>query len=303
MAFDPVVPPRTKAPHTQAVATGALRQLKFNILNNFSVSSWLLLGGCLFLPIAIFLPALYILAPLVLILLGRLAYTLLITFHIIPNPYLKNSILHRTAALVPDENGNFSDEAGAEPVVCFHLGAKYNHPLGIFAPNVKELGDHFEGMLKELDSSLGHQGFLGGSFFYSPDRDGIMELTFISYWRTIDAIHNFAYGPLHRKAWEWWNGLTQKESMHLGINHEIFAAGPHQWEAIYLNHQPTLLGACTYLRKGDKLVGGTVPDTYLNGLMDARKGKLRGSAGRLGWQPTKLYEKHGAEPPPPAYDA
>lgn len=301
MAFKPIFPPTLKAPGFQATQIPQSQSLRFFILNNISVTSWLLLGGSLLLTLALVIPPVYILLPSILILLSRFGYVLLISYHILPNPYLKDSILHRVSPQVPNDVGEFSDQGASEGVVCFHLGAKYNHPLGAFSPNAKELNDHMEGMLHELQANLGHQGFLGGTFFFSPDAKGAMELTFISYWRSIEAIHNFAYGPLHRKAWDWWSGLAQKDNMHLGINHEIFGAGPGQWEAIYINHQPTLMGATTFLKKGDKFIGGTVDDTYVNGLMDAKSGKLNGSAGRLGRQPEQLYEKHGTRPASAAY--
>ena len=133
---------------------------------------------------------------------------------------------------------------------------------------------------------------LGASEFSSTDRDGVIETVNISYWRTLDDIHTFAYGPLHREAWQWWD-KSVKGFEHIGINHEIFAADPHHWEAIYVNFQPTLLGATTYLKKGDKLVGGVVEDQYVGALVDARKGPLRTSAGRLGWEPTFNREKFG----------
>ena len=54
---------------------------------------------------------------------------------------------------------------------------------------------------------------------------------------------------------------------HLGINHEIYAADPGQWENIYANFQPTGLGATTYLRRGDKLQGGFLEDAWISPLV------------------------------------
>jgi Domain of unknown function (DUF4188) len=296
MAFTPVVAPLKSYPKSQSLYLSELQSLRFLILNTVSLSSWLLIGGALQTLLAFFLPPHYILLPTLAILFGRLAYALLVTFHLLPNPYLKDALLYRVSAQVPDTDGHFSDIAASEKVVCFHLGAKWNHPLGAFAPNVKEIGDRLTAMNKELDRTISNNGYLGGSTMYNVDPAGSLEVSFISYWRSIEAIHEFAYGPLHRDAWDWWNSLTEKESKHMGINHEIFSAEPGQWEAIYVNHQPTMLGATTYLRKGDKLVGGTVEDQWIRGLMDARKGKLRSSAGRLGWQPERLYEKYERVP-------
>ena len=53
---------------------------------------------------------------------------------------------------------------------------------------------------------------------------------------------------------------------------------------MYTNFQPTGLGAATYLRRGDKgeMEGGVVEDCWVSPLVDARRGKLARSSGRLG---------------------
>lgn len=105
-------------------------------------------------------------------------------------------------------------------------------------------------------------------------------------------MHRFAYGEKHRKARDRYNPLAKERSAVLGINHEIFSSELGQWEAKYGNFQPTLLGTTTYLKKGDKMIGGTVEDKWVSGLVDARRGKLRTSAGRLGWQPDVLENRY-----------
>jgi Domain of unknown function (DUF4188) len=293
MAFTPILAPVSDRPNN---ALGPLQHLQFLLLNNLSLSSWLLLGGLIQLTAALYLPVTYLLVPTLLVLLGRFVYSLLVAFHVLPNPHLHDAMLHRTSTQVPNDEGTFSDTAASEKVVCFHLGSKYNHPLGIFAPNVKDLGDWFKKMVAELNQNIPSNDFLGGTSFIRTDAAGSIETVWISYWRSIEAIHAFAYGPTHREAWDWWNKLSANGSKHIGINHEIFAAQPGQWEAIFVNHQPTLSGATTYLKKGDKLIGGKVEDQWISGLIDANKGKLRSSAGRLGWQPEKLYEKYDRVP-------
>lgn len=53
----------------------------------------------------------------------------------------------------------------------------------------------------------------------------------------------------------------------------------------------TGLGATTYLRRGDsKVEGGNIPDEWISPLVDARRGKMRSSAGRLGRGTTKFDE-------------
>ncbi|RMZ82094.1 hypothetical protein DV737_g2155, partial [Chaetothyriales sp. CBS 132003] len=101
--------------------------------------------------------------------------------------------------------------------------------IGIFSTNAKDIFDRFTNMVKKLDETLlspataAQSGYLGGACFERRDINGCFETVFISYWRSAEDIHNWAYGPVHRETWEWWNRLTVEESKHIGINHEIFA--------------------------------------------------------------------------------
>lgn len=113
---------------------------------------------------------------------------------------------------------------------------------------------------------------------------------FIAYFRSIDDIHNFAYSDAHRAGWEWWNSIPADHLKHLGINHEVFLAREGDWETIFINFQPTMLGGTHSLRQGDKVQEG-----WVTNLVKA-KGPLRTSAGRLGWGKETLTEKTGYTP-------
>ncbi|ETI24022.1 hypothetical protein G647_03391 [Cladophialophora carrionii CBS 160.54] len=295
MAFKSLLPPSAKPPPAQSNWPSANRRLLYILRQNFSLSTWILLGALLQSLVVFIIPRFYAVLPSLLILGARLADTLAITYGWKRNHYLDDAIMHRTSPQVPDEDGTFHEEASQETVVVFLLGAKINHPLGIFAPNVKPFGDYLTEMIRILEKDNTNAGFYGASSWTSQDKNGATELLTISYWRSTEDIHKFTYGDLHKEAWDWWN-KNLKENDHIGINHEVWEVSPKHWEAIYVNFQPTLLGATSYLRKGDKMVGGTVEDQYISPLIDARRGKLRSSAGRLGRRPEELYEKHGLGP-------
>ncbi|KAH7048272.1 hypothetical protein B0J12DRAFT_109784 [Macrophomina phaseolina] len=290
MPFTSILPPRDRPPKTRG---HALQRL---ILNHLSLSSWLLIGGLFQSLILALTPSAYAHIPMLAIfaILGvRLIKAVFITYGLIKNPSLEGAILYKHAVQIPNADGEFSDVPASERVVCLHLGAKFHHPAGIFAADSWEMGNHLSKMICELDDNMDSNGFLGGSQWQSYDQRGALETNFIAYWRSLEDVHRFAHGETHRKAWDWFNSLAKEQSALLGINHELFSSEPGQWEAIYSNFQPTLLGATTYLKKGDKLIGGTVEDKWISPLVDARRGKLRTSAGRLGWQPDLLEEKYG----------
>lgn len=94
----------------------------------------------------------YALTPAFLILAIRTIDTLLITKGLKPNPYLHKVLPKRTTAQVLDENGNFSG-AGQEKVTVLLLGAKTNHPMGIFAPDFSKVGEYFKDMTEQLEDS------------------------------------------------------------------------------------------------------------------------------------------------------
>ncbi len=58
----------------------------------------------------------------------------------------------------------------------------------------------------------------------------------VAYFRSIADAHAYAHGPLHRKAWDWWNSIT-KTHPHLSIMHELYEAPKGRWENIYVNNQ------------------------------------------------------------------
>jgi heme-degrading monooxygenase HmoA len=206
---------------------------------------------------------------------------MLITYNIIPNPYLKNMIPKKSTAQVMDRNGNYAGP-GKEKIAILLLGAKSNHPLGIFAPDFPHVGKLLERMTAELENDPKQDtGFLGQTNVKHVDANGANEFIFISYWRSIEDVHRYAHGPAHREAWKWWES-TLKHHDYIGLMHEVYQADKGMWEGIYVNFQPTFLGKTTYLKRGGELVGGEVPEEWVSPLLDATRGPLRTSARRRG---------------------
>lgn len=243
----------------------------------------MLLGASLQAGLAILVPSIYAFLPAVALLAFRLLDAYLISLGLKRNPYLQDVSFKRTTAMVRDKDGEFP-EAGQEKITILLLGAKSNHPFGVLAPGFRKM--NLSKMTKNMHENAANNGFLGQTGYMRTDERGALEFNFISYWRSIEDLHAFAHGPIHRETWVWWE-KTLKQHDFLGVNHEIYEADKGRWENVYLNFQPTGLGATTFLRKGDKLEGGIVDDSWVSPLVDVSKGKYRTSAGRLGWAPTK----------------
>lgn len=219
--------------------------------------------------------------------------TALISLGFLPNPYLKGSLAYRFTALVPDKDGNFPAEGKAptsEKVAVLILATKCNHPMGwLGAPETKAFLQLFERMKRDFETmSQSESGFLGQSQATMPTSNGVTELLQISYWRSAAHILKYAESPAHQAAMKWWNDAGGYEAdggkvRHIGIMHEIYESGPGKWESVYLGYQPTLLSATSFVKKGEKQDDGTVPEEWISPVLEARRGKLAKSRGRMGF--------------------
>ena len=93
------------------------------------------------------------------ILLGiRILETVAVTLGIRKNPYLQDALMKKTTAQVPDMDGEFPSDPAGEKIVILLLGAKSNHPLGVFAPNYVQTADYMERMSRLLDAEAPANG-------------------------------------------------------------------------------------------------------------------------------------------------
>jgi hypothetical protein len=110
------------------------------------------------------------------------------------------------------------------------------------------------------------------------ERSTANEFATISYWRSVEDLHQFALGSVHREAWNWWNDNVPKNK-HVGIMHEIFAVPARQgWEGIYGNYHPTGLGMTTRAVESFEKGGEKV---WINPIVNASHGVYRTSLGRM----------------------
>ena len=65
--------------------------------------------------------------------------------------------------------------------------------------------------------------------------------TTISYWRDVESLQLFAFGPAHRSGWNWWDE-THEEHPHLGIFHESYIVNGGQWSDDYVDFATFDLG-------------------------------------------------------------
>ncbi|PPJ59509.1 hypothetical protein CBER1_09995 [Cercospora berteroae] len=247
------------------------------IRDQLSVSTWLVLGGVLQGTAMTVLPYrnLTMVLPAVLFIAYKLLRAVLITMGVLPNPLMSNVIPYRVAPIIPSEKGQQAKPA-EEQVCAIILGVVSHHPFGMFGPGFKEVGDRFDDMVDEMSQDATRHGFLGATAWVNAaERTSGNEFMSILYFENEHYLHQYAHGPLHTKAMQWWREVEAKIP-HVGIMHEVFACPKRSWEGIYLNYQPTGLGSTS------KEV--TRPDgkkVWMNPLVKM-KGQLMYSKGRMG---------------------
>ncbi|OAP65601.1 hypothetical protein AYL99_01573 [Fonsecaea erecta] len=250
--------------------------------DNFSVTTWLLMGGAIQILLSFIFPRSYAAFPVLLFLAWNIIDAFLMHFGLKKNIWAEGVIDGKWSVAYPSEgekevvHGNPGENG---PGAVMILGARCNSPLGLFAEGYKEVADWFEVMLRQLEDSREETGFMGMSIWLNAgERSTGNELATISYWRSIEDIHKFSLSPIHRQAWNWWNDTVSKHK-HIGIMHEIFALPERQgWEGIYVNYHPTGLGM-TSRAAGPAEKGGE--KMWINPIVDATRGPYSTSRGRM----------------------
>lgn len=104
-----------------------------------------------------------------------------------------------------------------QPMTVFILGFQSSHPLGRFAPGIKELGEYFNGIIKEAESEKSTSGYLGSSgSMLTMDGDAHNALITISYWNDLAKLEQFSKQGVHLRAIKWFNEHRVKFP-HIGI--------------------------------------------------------------------------------------
>ncbi|KAM7184107.1 protein of unknown function (DUF4188) domain containing protein [Naviculisporaceae sp. PSN 640] len=243
---------------------------------NFKLTTWLLLGALLHGIATLVLPKSYALLPVVILLLKRTIDTILACYGLTHNPHMDHVLPGRFTAQIPEKDGGPPPTEPAEQdVAVVLLGFRANHPLGMFAPGVKELVGSFQEMLDGLRKDPSEYGFLGSTAWEEVGpRETNNQGMVILYFRSMKHVHAFAEGPAHRKGWAWWNSIAKSHGKYIGIMHEVYHAPKKHWESIYVNFHLTGLGnTVTRVNNDGQLV---------RPVFSAQKGVLRSSLGRTG---------------------
>lgn len=269
------------------------------IKDGFTLSTLLVLGGLAQTILSMVLPSHYALLPLLFLLLRAIVVTVLNSSS--PGKYVADFglIPGRTSAqlpkpsfdpLKPSSASPFGSVPAEESIVVFHLGARVTHPLGLLAPGGKEFGDQFIACNKELLKRAKEFGCLGGTTWRGNEADSNNTILNIYYFRDMEGLNRFAHDPVHRQAWDWYNKDFVKKMgfSHIGIFHEAFYAPSGNYETIYINMPPVLMGAGSAKVRNE----ASGEDEWVRTLVDAEGPVWRTQYSRMGRQVKKQEERN-----------
>lgn len=107
----------------------------------------------------------------------------------------------------------------------------------------------------------------------------------------MEGLHNFAHSPYHREAWDWWNRTLVKEHKHFSIYHETYHVPKDHYESIYINSHISGLHSTVF-----KVPDEEGNEVYTHPIVDASKGVLKTSAGRMARSKGDEHDKYEADP-------
>ncbi|KAK4494879.1 hypothetical protein PRZ48_014235 [Zasmidium cellare] len=286
--FKPLVDPETKRPKSRFFGPAGFQVL---LRDQMSLTSWLCVGAIVQGTLILLLGRIALLPAAVLILYRAIdSYAMAVGWK--RNTYMDGVLMKKFSSQIPDELGNYGNKPADTDVVVFLIGTRSNHPYGMLAPGFEKSGKFFSSMAQSLEDHADEYGFLGmTSWLSSNDRSSKAEIMQVCYFRNVEGLHAFAHSEHHREAWEWWN-RSIKEVPHLSIWHETYHVPKGHWENIYINSH---LGGVTSITSKftDKETGS---EMWARPVVDASKGLLKTSAGRMARSHGDDHDQYGEDP-------
>lgn len=87
-------------------------------------------------------------------------------------------------------------------------------------------------------------GLLSTSTWRGTDRASTNSILMVAYFKNVEGLNRFAHSKVHRDGWDWYHRFVRETGYrHFGIFHETFLSRRGEWETIYADCAPTLLGA------------------------------------------------------------
>jgi hypothetical protein len=192
--FVPLLPPSSTRPRAAFFGKAGFEVM---LRDQLTLPTWLCIGGVVQTLLVFALGRLALLPAM-----AWLAYHAFIAYAMstawLKNTYMDNVILKKFSAQFFDEQGKSNGKPASSDVVVLLIGMRVNHPLGIFAPGLKDFGGFFESMAEDLEVHAEEFGYLGmTSWISNGARETKNELLNVGYFRTTEGLEAFAHSKYH----------------------------------------------------------------------------------------------------------
>jgi hypothetical protein len=218
--------------------------------NDYTVSTWLILGATIQSFLVATLPRNISLLPPIALLIYRYIRSYLIATNALPNPINQGVTHGRQTWQIPSTDSTVATTGSKESIVVLVLAASWTHPNGRFSPGSQQMGNYMTNMWLDAEANREKYGFLGNTPPLATEDDGSRQdcqgvnMVYLSYWKTLEGLHKFAHGDVHMKGQLWWERGAMEAYKHIGIMHEVYEVPAGNWENVFHNFRP--FGICEW---------------------------------------------------------
>lgn len=244
----------------------------------FRMDTIMVFGALIQAVISAILPLRYAFVPAGFLIASKIFTMYAMKTGLMKNTYMDGVIMSKYSAQFPDKSGDFGNQPARDSMCVFLIGARNNSPIGLLHKGNKKLGEYMNAMQEELKADPEKHGLLGTSAWTGTEREASPAVMLVMYFKSAADVHRYAHGELHRKGWTWWYNNI-KDLGEISIFHELYEVPSGNYETIY-DHMPPMLAAATQHKLNIKTDQG-VQAAYMNPSVDARKGLLKSSRGRM----------------------
>ena len=289
--FQPSLVPTSKPGRLLAESTQGLNFLSNYFRDSLHFTTWLSLAFLVQSLLLLILGRRALIPPAVLVFV-RTTDTLLQAAGWKHNTYMDGVLPGKTATAFPDAAGNYGNKPANNEICVFILGTRCNHPLGALAPGMAGVRSHFPVMTADLEAHREEYGYLTSTAWFNLDqRQASSELLNIVYFKNVEGLHKFAHAAAHREVWAWFNRHT-REWPHISIWHETYQVPRGNWETIYINSHVQGINRASLPQTDEK----TGESLWNYPIVDASKGLLKTSAGRMSRSNATEHDVYGDDP-------
>ncbi|KAF2872105.1 hypothetical protein BDV95DRAFT_492969 [Massariosphaeria phaeospora] len=269
---------------------------------DYRVSTWLLMGALVHCVFSSLVPRNLASLAAIALLLYRFIRGYLVAIGHLRNKDQEGVIYGRASTRIPGADGTLTTSS-SESIVVLVLGASVQHPNGRLSPGGAEINDYFVAMWKDAEAQRVKYGYLGNTPSMVAERgsgdslgtrngdDTGTTMIWLSYWKTLDGLHDFAHAKAHRSGWLWWERGAEKKYKHLGIMHELYEVPAGSWETISANFKPFAFGNAKFPVVETAQDGKQETLRYVSGLRGAKGKEWKSAEVRMGRTPGSLGSK------------